>query len=93
MVRSLFEAGPFIFTKSNIQSDKLTTVLCRSLHHNFAAGLSQQQYNQNFTIKLIYIQVDQLEILIELYLKTVAEFYIITPFVTANRHDLLPCIL
>ena len=92
MVRSLFEAGPFIF-KSNIQSDKLTTVLRKSLHHNFAAGLSQQQYNQNFTIKLIYIQVDQLEILIELYLKTVAEFYIITPFVTANRHDLLPCIL
>lgn len=93
MVRPQTEAGPFIFTKSNIQSDKLTTVLCRSLHHNFVAGLSQQQYNQNLTIKLIYIQVDQLEILIELYLKTVAEFYIIAPFVTANRHDLLPCIL
>ena len=93
MVRPQTEAGPFIFSKSKIQSDKLTTVLCKSLHHNFAAGLSQQQYNQNFTIKLIYIQVDQLEILIELYLKTVAEFYIITSFVTANRHDLLPCIL
>lgn len=51
MVRPLFEAGPFIFTKSNIQSDKLTTVLGRSLHHDFAVGLSQQQYNLSFIIQ------------------------------------------
>lgn len=47
MVRPLFEAGPFIF-KSNIPSDKFTTIVCGSLHHDFAAGLSQQQYNLGF---------------------------------------------
>lgn len=94
MVRPLLEAGPFTFP------NQISSLINSRL---FCAGpyitILQQGCRNNNTIRvlsynhLIYIQVDQLEILIELDLKTVAEFYIIAPFVTANRHNLLPCIL